>query len=119
MAQATLTGLHGQTEWDALCDTHQPAAAAQTFSAAFDRVYAAPAGPLRLQDGAHALHIAHSPSWASAVVWNPGPDNCAALPDMPADGHRHMLCVEAAQVFEPIQVAPGARWQGWQQLTVA
>lgn len=119
VAQATLTGLHGQPEWDALRDTRQPAAAAQTFSAAFDRVYAAPAGPLRLKDGAHALHIAHSPSWASAVVWNPGPDNCAALPDMPADGHRHMLCVEAAQVFEPIQVAPGARWQGWQQLTVA
>jgi glucose-6-phosphate 1-epimerase len=37
---------------------------------------------------------------------------------MPDDGWRHMLCVEAAQVFEPIQVPPNGHWAGWQQLQV-
>lgn len=117
--QAVLTCLQGQPEWDAVRDTHQTATATQTFAGEFDRVYAAPTGALHLQDGSLALHIAHSPEWANVVVWNPGADQCAALPDMPADGYRHMLCVEAAQVFDPIQIAPGAQWQGWQQLTVA
>lgn len=119
VAQVTLTGLYGQAEWDALRDTHQLAAAIQTFDAEFDRVYAGSSGPLCLRDGVRALHIVHSFSWANVVVWNPGLNNCVTLPDMPADGYRHMLCVEAAQVFESIQVAPDARWQGWQQLTVA
>jgi glucose-6-phosphate 1-epimerase len=37
---------------------------------------------------------------------------------MPEDGWRHMLCVEAAQVFEPITLPAGERWEGWQQLTL-
>ena len=37
---------------------------------------------------------------------------------MPEDGYRHMLCVEAARIDEPVQLAPGAEWQGWQQLRV-
>lgn len=119
ITQTALTGLHGQPEWNAVLNTHQTATATQTFAGEFDRVYAAPSGTLHLQDGPYALRIEHSPEWANVVIWNPGADKCAALPDMPADGHHHMLCVEAAQVFHPVQVAPGARWQGWQQLTVA
>jgi len=38
---------------------------------------------------------------------------------MPPDGYRQMLCVEAANVFAPVDVQPGARWQGWQELRVA
>jgi glucose-6-phosphate 1-epimerase len=29
-----------------------------------------------------------------------------------------MLCVEAAQVFEPIALAAAGRWNGWQRLRV-
>jgi glucose-6-phosphate 1-epimerase len=35
---------------------------------------------------------------------------------MPKGDHAKMLCVEAAQVFEPITVPAGGRWQGWQHL---
>jgi len=119
VTQATLQGLGGQPEWDSLTDTHAQAADTIRFAAEFDRVYEAPANrsalSLRLSQ---TLQISQSPSWANTVVWNPAEALCARLTDMPADGWRHMLCVEAAQVFEPIHLPPGERWEGWQQLTV-
>ena len=77
-------------------------------------MYSVASGPLRLQDGALALAIEQDSDWAQTVVWNPGAD--LVLPDMPPEGWRHMLCVEAAQVYEPIRVAPGDFWQGAQRL---
>jgi glucose-6-phosphate 1-epimerase len=65
------------------------------------------------------LKIGQSPSWANTVVWNPGPALCAQLADMPSDGWRQMLCVEAAQVFDPITVPPGECWEGWQHLELS
>jgi len=50
------------------------------------------------------------------VVWNPGAEKCAALADMPADGYRHMLCVEAASVGRPVRLEPGQDWAGLQTL---
>ena len=120
MARVTLTGLAGHAEWDAVADLHGTAAHALVFDGEFDRVYAAaPTQSMHLQALGGALTIEHSPSWADVVVWNPGATQGAALPDMPSDGYRHMLCVEAAQVFEPITVHAGSTWQGWQQLRVA
>lgn len=117
--QARLSGLGGQPEWDSVTDRHAAAAPELRFAGEFDRVYDRAPQPLSLQDGSGALRIEQSANWGNTVVWNPGADKCAALVDMPPDGYRHMLCVEAAQVFEPIAVAPGAEWSGWQELTVA
>jgi glucose-6-phosphate 1-epimerase len=50
------------------------------------------------------------------VVWNPGPALSQQLADMPDDGYQHMLCVEAAQIDTPVELAAGAQWLGWQQL---
>jgi glucose-6-phosphate 1-epimerase len=112
---ATLHGLGGQSEWDSL--THTPAQAADTIRcvAEFDRVYEAAPEPLTLNQ---ALHISQSPSWAHTVVWNPAQDLCKRLTDMPDEGWRHMMCVEAAQVFTPITLPAGGRWTGWQRLQV-
>ncbi len=52
------------------------------------------------------------------VVWNPGPERCARLADMPADGWRHMLCVEAAAIGNPVGLPPGEEWVGRQSLTL-
>ncbi len=118
VAQARLLGLGGQAEWNAVTDHHGTAAPELRFAGEFDRVYsAAPAG-YTLQDGPHTLIIEQDPDWAHTVVWNPGADKCATLPDMPPDGWQHMLCVEAAQVYAPITIAPGDFWQGAQRLTV-
>ena len=113
--QAQLQGLGGQPEWDALADTHALAADTLRFAAEFDRVYTASAQPLTLNG---QLRITQSPSWAHTVVWNPAQDLSSRLADMPDDGWQHMLCVEAAQVFAPITVPAGGRWEGWQQLQV-
>lgn len=118
VAQAWLTGLGGQPEWDALSDTHGTAADTLHFPGSFDRVYRAAAAPLTLHDGAHLLAIEQSADWAHSVVWTPGAANAAGMADMAPGSHQRMLCVEAAQVFEPITVPAGAQWLGWQQFNV-
>ena len=118
-----LRGLGGRPEWDAVTDVHGVADDVLYFDGEFDRVYTrgenAAAKPLYLQDGSTILQIEQSPSWAESVVWNPGESKCAALADMPAQGFARMLCVEAAQVFEPISIPAGGQWVGWQRLTVS
>ena len=113
-----LDGLAGQPVWDSLTDQHSRQAGPVRFSQEFDAVYQAAPEPLTLADGRATLHIAQSPSFGQTVVWNPGAALCAKLADMPADGYRHMLCVEAAQIDAPVSVAAGASWTGWQHLTV-
>jgi glucose-6-phosphate 1-epimerase len=118
IAAAQLDGLAGQAEWDALTDRHGQAAGVLRFAGEFDRVYDAAAQGLTLNDGLERLRIEQSASLAHTVVWNPGAAKCASLGDMPPDGWQHMLCVEAAQVMQPVSVAAGAQWQGWQRLTL-
>ena len=50
------------------------------------------------------------------VVWNPGPEKCASLPDMPDEDWPLMLCVEAAQIGNPVRLSPGEEWAGMQTL---
>lgn len=119
IAQAQLQGLGGQREWDAVADVYGHADAILRFAGEFDRVYTSSPQVLSLQDGNGQLHISQSASLAQSVVWNPGPFQCTTLPDMPADGYRHMLCVEAAQVDVPVEVLAGCTWQGWQRFSVA
>ena len=93
------------------------------FDAEFDRVYAVSTATPKLSKTKsltlnQSLRISQSESWANTVVWNPAQELCRRLADMPDDDWRHMLCVEAAQVFEPIQVPVGGHWAGWQQLHV-
>lgn len=118
IAVTQLAGLAGQPEWDAVTDRHGRAPRQLCFAGEFDRVYDAAAQGLTLSDGVDHLRLEQSASFANTVVWNPGADKCATLGDMPADGWRNMLCVEAAQVMQPVTVAAGTQWQGWQRLTV-
>ena len=118
VAQTRLLGLGGHAEWNAVTDRHGTAASELRFVGEFDRVYSAAPQGYELQDGVHVLSIEQDMDWAQTVVWNPGADKCAGLADMPAEGWRHMLCVEAAQVYEPIRIEPGDFWQGAQRLQV-
>ncbi len=119
IAAVQLAGLEGQPEWDALTDRHGRATGSLRFQGGFDRVYDAASQALVLRDGQQRLRIEQSPGWAQTVVWNPGAELAAALPDLPADGYAHMLCVEAAQVMQAIAVPAGGTWQGWQRLSLA
>ncbi len=118
VAQVRLQGLGGRAEWDAVSDRHGTAAPELRFAGEFDRVYSAAQQGYVLQDGPQVLGIEQDMDWAQTVVWNPGADKCATLTDMPADGWRHMLCVEAAQVYQPIRIEAGDFWQGAQRLRV-
>lgn len=119
IADARLEGLQGAARWDAVRDVRHPEAAeALRFGEEFDSVYAAPAAPLRLVQPRGTVEIAQSASCTETVVWNPGPALAAKLSDLPNDGWRHMLCVEAARIDEAVPLQPGAAWQGWQQLSV-
>jgi glucose-6-phosphate 1-epimerase len=86
------------------------------FHGEIDRIYAE-TGPLLLRDGPRRLEI-ESDNLPDVVLWNPGPDKCATLKDMPTDGWLSMLCVEAARIFDPITLGPDESWSGRQSFTL-
>jgi len=75
---------------------------------AIDQVFAGVSGPLQLQSAHSRLRMAHT-GFGDVVVWNPGPG--AGLADLPANGHEHFVCVEAAAIAPPVGLAPGGVWQ--------
>ena len=95
IATARLTGVlpHGET---------------LVLGDAIDRVFDGVAGPLQLQSAHSRLRLAHA-GFRDVVVWNPGPG--AGLADLPVDGHKHFVCVEAAAIAPPVGLAPGGVWQ--------
>lgn len=118
VAAASLEGLAGAPRWDAVRDVRgtQPVEPL-AFDGEFDSVYSPAEGAtLRLRHGGGTLALRQSASCTETVVWNPGEALCARLADMPADGWRHMLCVEAARIDAPVLLAPGASWRAWQHL---
>lgn len=82
-----------------------------------DRVYHDVCRPQLLKAANYSLGI-EARGFPDVVVWNPGADKCAGLADMPPDGWRHMLCVEAAVVRQPVAVSAGDEWCGRQALVV-
>lgn len=80
-----------------------------------DRIYFDAPPELELYGDRPLLHIAQS-GFADTVIWNPGPEKGAALKDMEPDAWRRMLCVEAAAIGKPLQLAPGCSWSGSQTL---
>ncbi len=86
------------------------------FHGEIDRVYAK-ANKLLLRDGPRRLLI-ETAEMPDVVLWNPGPDKCASIRDMPVDGWQHMLCVEAARINKPVSLSPGDSWSGRQSLVL-
>lgn len=78
-----------------------------------DRVYLDVGKPLLLWEPERHLAI-EADGFPDVVVWNPWIDRCAALDDMPPAGYRQMLCVEAAAVARPVELAAGESWFGRQ-----
>lgn len=86
------------------------------FHGEVDRIYAR-VPDLLLRDGPRRLSIT-TDNMPDAVIWNPGPDKCAALKDMPDGAWQHMLCIEAAHILEPITLGPDESWTGRQSFTL-
>jgi glucose-6-phosphate 1-epimerase len=81
-----------------------------------DRIYFdAPTDLMLREPGATTL--VQTTGFADAVIWNPGEALATKLADLEPGGWRRMLCIEAAQIAQPIRLAPGERWEGTQSLT--
>jgi glucose-6-phosphate 1-epimerase len=119
VARVAIDGLQGcsyrdAADGDRVKDEMPPTLA---IAGEVDRVYRNVTHPLRLLADAAGLVIG-SQGFADVVVWNPGPVRGAALADLPPDGYRHFLCVEAACADTAVTVAPGEEWYGRQSLVV-
>ena len=116
LEEATLEGLHGQAYRNSLtsqdCTETGPTLMVDDE---IDRIYHNTDHPLLLRDSGRSLGI-HSENMPDTVVWNPWETKCAQLADMPADGFRRMLCVEAAAIKQPVHLESGDSWWGRQTL---
>lgn len=79
-----------------------------------DRVYMGSSTRV-LDDGARRMRIEET-GFQDTVVWNPGRAKGAEIGDLaPGDAGR-FVCVEAAQVIQPVVLRPGETWTGEQRL---
>lgn len=119
LSQVRLQGLEGCRFLDCLVGgEHVEDHPEKRFAGEMDRIYARVPRSLLLREGPRRLTL-ETDTFEDAVLWNPGPDKCAALSDMPDDDWRQMLCVEAAQIMSPPTLAPGESWTGRQSLVLA
>ena len=88
-----------------------------TFRGEVDRIYMDTPAALQLVDAGRNLSV-RTAEFTDAVIWNPGPEKCARLADMEPDGYLRFVCMEAAAVARPVQLASGKTWQGKQSLYV-
>ena len=120
IGRTDLEGLKAAPYWDAVLHQTQPDlrlrdnADSLRFASEIDRVYAHPRTPLMLKHLGGWMQIEQSPTLPEVVVWNPGAVKCASLADMPPEGFKHMLCVEAARIQTPQILLPTDTWRGWQ-----
>ena len=84
------------------------------FADKLDRIYYQLPGALTLQSGNHTLRLEQQ-GFTDAVVWNPGAQDAAALPDLADDEYQRFICIEPA-LIQPDTLAAGAQWTGRQHL---
>ena len=120
LAQARLHGLQGVVYRDSLCDRNDVLETAEYLHniQEIDRIYGPLSQPLRLEQAHQQLQI-DSSGFTDAVVWNPGASGAVKLPDLEVGEEQRMLCVEAAVIHQPVVLAPGARWNGSQTMTLS
>lgn len=93
---------------------HTPLSAGQPI----DRIYFNAPQQQQLQCARGRMHLQQT-GFTDVVVWNPGNLVSGFPPDLPQDGFEHFLCVEAAQIGEPVRLAPQQAWSGTQTIGAA
>lgn len=114
--EARLEGLHGQQYHDLLSGkTHKESGTFLAIDRETTRQYLATENPLLLRNDRRSIGI-NSENMPDTVVWNPWEETCASIADLPANGFRRFLCVEAAVIETPVSLAPDDCWWGRQSL---
>ena len=80
-----------------------------------DRIYCQVSRPVLVRDARRSLGI-NTTDLPDVVVWNPWEIRSAEISDMPDDGFRRMICIEAAVAEKALELAPGKQWWGRQTL---
>jgi glucose-6-phosphate 1-epimerase len=83
-----------------------------------DRIYFDAPTQVQLQSALGTMELQQS-GFTDMVVWNPGGGGAAAPPDLPQDGFKHFLCVEAACIGKPVVLQAEQVWQGTQTIRAA
>lgn len=122
IGQVAVDGLQGlqyidKVAGDSLTARRDQPQQALNIAGEVDRIYVRAHRPITLREPGRSLEI-RAIGFEDAVIWNPGPVLSARLKDLGADGYRSMLCIEAAAIVVPIELAPGAEWSGVQQLSL-
>lgn len=110
-------GLQGRSYEDntAAGETRIDRAETLVIGGEVDRLYPDAPATLLLREPGRSLAL-QSEGFRDAVIWNPWEEKCAALADMPRDGFRRMLCIEAANAARPMRLGPDNTWFGRQTL---
>ena len=111
---ARLAGLYGVRYLDKLTGLTQPQELDPLgFIGQIDRIYfdahQIHKAPLTLATAMGRMAIS-SEGFDDVVVWNPGPAGAARMADLPDADWQHFLCVEAAAIGRPVNLAPGQEW---------
>jgi glucose-6-phosphate 1-epimerase len=85
------------------------------FPGEVDSVYFDVVHPVQLVQDEQKTSVVKS-GFSDVVVWNPGPEKCAASKDMLPESYLEFVCIEAAAVEKPINLGPGESWSGMQKL---
>ncbi|MEY8875206.1 MAG: D-hexose-6-phosphate mutarotase [Leptothrix sp. (in: b-proteobacteria)] len=117
--RAQLEGLIGQNYQDMVADQpRQQWIDVVTIAQEIDRIYWQPPQELTLREAGRRVLVQRQ-GFEDVVLWNPGPEQAALMPDLPDDDWLQMLCVEPAQIGNPVRLAPGQDWAAMQTLVVA
>ena len=86
---------------------------ALTVSGPVNRIYANVPGPLEIADGDDRRISVTADRLEDVVVWNPWTQQ---VPGMSPDDYLRMICVESAQISQPVALRAGESWTGTQRL---
>jgi len=87
------------------------------FPGEVDSIYFDVVDPVHLVQVEQKTTVEKS-GFSHVVVWNPGPEKCAASKDMLPYSYLEFVCIEAVAVEKPIKLEPGESWVGMQKLIV-
>ncbi len=79
-----------------------------------DRIYSP--SSVTLRSAGPSLRVMQQ-GFSSTVIWNPGPNGCQNIDDLPDDAFEDFVCIEPASL-RPLRMRPGRWWSGAQLIRI-
>jgi glucose-6-phosphate 1-epimerase len=116
---AFIEGLGGRTYMDTVGGRTEKIQTEEklAFKSEVDRIYFNAPPEVVLHDRQRQINVS-TRGFPDVVVWNPWAELSATLNDLEPEGYRHMVCIEAGAIGNPVVLAPGESWSGTQKLSV-